>query len=460
LLRLLDEHGVELRRLVDDVTLDGRIYQAGDVVVPLAQPYRAFVKEVMERQYYPERRYVPGGEIIRPYDITSWSLPLHFGVSTDEIGVRSAALEAASAPFAPSDELAAEPAVGGWGIALDPRDNSAFGATFRALADGRDVFRADDELELGERTLPAGAIVVRRPSSEVLAAASAGRVVNLDERPDDELRRVEAPRIALIETWFHDMDAGWTRYLLEAFGVEYTLLRPGDVAVTDLASDFDVVVFPDADAHVLTDGSYEHRGEYRSNDYRPEFRKGIGDEGRQQIDRFLDAGGRVVSWGRSTALFIRSVTLGDGPDAVEVEVPVRDDTEQLEERGLYVPGSLLAVRLLDDHPLTRGMPDAAVVFSRGRPVLGTDLPLLVADRRVVAVFSERGIVASGYAEHEELLAERPAAVWVRIGRGQLVLFGFQPQFRASMPATYKLLFNALLLPEVPPGEGGIAGGVR
>jgi hypothetical protein len=135
---------------------------------------------------------------------------------------------------------------------------------------------------------------------------------------------------------------------------------------------------------------------------------------------------------------------------------VRDDAERLDDEGFYVPGSLLAVDVLADHPLTWGMPAATGVFSRGRPVLGTSLPMLVTDRRVIARFpEERDIMLSGYAEEVQLLEGRPALVWARAGRGQMVFFGFQPQFRASTPVTYKLLYNALLLPELTFADAGV-----
>ena len=58
---------------------------------------------------------------------------------------------------------------------------------------------------------------------------------------------------------------------------------------------------------------------------------------------------------------------------------------------------------------------------------------------------EKNILISGYAEKEEELANKTAAVWIKKGEGQLVLFTFNPQFRASTQGSYKLLFNSILL---------------
>ncbi|MCK4890572.1 MAG: hypothetical protein KAS97_11625, partial [Candidatus Aminicenantes bacterium] len=82
LVNLLHEHGVDTYHLKSDVVFSGRKFNKGDVVVPLSQSFRPFIKEVMESQKYPVRHYTPGGKIIKPYDITSWSLPLHKGVKS------------------------------------------------------------------------------------------------------------------------------------------------------------------------------------------------------------------------------------------------------------------------------------------------------------------------------------------------------------------------------------------
>jgi hypothetical protein len=85
LVNLLHRHGVKTYRLTEDVVWNDRNFKTGDVVIPLAQPYRAFIKEVLEKQKFPARYYSAGGELIQPYDITSWSLPLHKGVDAVEI---------------------------------------------------------------------------------------------------------------------------------------------------------------------------------------------------------------------------------------------------------------------------------------------------------------------------------------------------------------------------------------
>jgi len=459
LVELLGEHGVEIARLSEDVMVEGHSLAAGDLVLSLAQAYRPFIKEVMEHQRYPVRHYTPGGEVIRPYDITSWSLPLHLGVTAIELETRSESLEAALESFV-AEPATVSPIDTSWGVALDSRENASYREVFGTLEAGARVSRAPEGMTVDGITLPPGAFVIENPRGDVLDGLAMVRSYPLAARPDTVLNKISKPRVALIETWYHDMDAGWTRYVLEDYGVPYTLLRPGDVAKADLAKSFDVVILPDADKNVLTKGKYKTSGPYRVNDFPPEYRKGFGDDGAQQLNAFTEGGGIIVAWGRSTGLFFESLTFGEGDEAIEIELPVRDDAEDLDDQGLYAPGSLLAVHLNTDHPVTWGMPEDFGVFTRGRPVLGTGVPMLIADRSVLGVFPDDDILLSGYAEKIDLLANRPAMVWARAGRGQFVFFGFQPQFRASTPGTFKLLFNSLLLPKISEEGAGVAGVTR
>jgi hypothetical protein len=454
---LLQEHGVEVKVLNNSVKIDGRLYSAGDIVVPLSQPYRPFVKEVLEQQVFPVRHYTPGGEVIRPYDITSWSLPLHYGVETHQIDTRSKDLEAKLEPW--TVEYTDGPSLeGAWAVALRPHSNAAFEAVFGAFKAGIPVARVGERIDLGDGHLCAGSFVFRVAEGKAdqvreIVAELGDQAVVIPEKTDLPMKTLRAPRIGLVETYFHDMDAGWTRFVFDDYKVPYKVLRPGDFAETNLVADFDVIVFPDSDSSVIENGKYKRGDDYSPSEYPPEYREGLGDKGMKRLMSFLDQGGIIVSWRRSTELFTRNLKIERGEDEKEeFKLPVNDISDRASKGGLYVPGAWLAFEVKSNDPLTWGMPSQTGVFSRGTPVFSTSLPSLDMDRRVIGVYPKKNILKSGYIENEKQLANRTGMVWLRKGKGQLVLYGFNPQFRASTPATYKLLFNALLLPKLAGDE--------
>jgi hypothetical protein len=82
LLAVLQRGQVEVRQALQAFTLEGERLSAGAYVVVLRQPYAAFAKTLLERQFYPDLREYPGGPPQRPYDVTAHTLPLLFGVRT------------------------------------------------------------------------------------------------------------------------------------------------------------------------------------------------------------------------------------------------------------------------------------------------------------------------------------------------------------------------------------------
>jgi hypothetical protein len=244
------------------------------------------------------------------------------------------------------------------------------------------------------------------------------------------------------------MDAGWTRFIFDSYGIPFETLRPGDFESTDLAKKYDVILFPNNNKDILMSGKWKQGGSYYSSSYPPEYVKGIGKKGMEKLMDYLDAGGLIVAWGRSTELFSGTLAISRGKDEKEeFNLPFTNLSEQLNKDGFYCPGAMLRVRLVQDHPLTWGMSgETAAMFRRGT-AFRTSVPRFDMDRRVIARFPEEDILLSGYVEKEKAVHDRSAMIWLRKGNGHLVLFGFNPQFRAATAGTYKLLFNALLLGE-------------
>ena len=450
LVNLMKEHGVEVYELTEELVLEGKLFKSGDVVIPLAQPYRAFIKEVMETQEFPERHYTPGGELIKPYDITSWSLPLHRYVTSHEIDTRSKELEGKLSLIDGEYDLSNPIDMEVHAMVLPVASNESFRAVFKALEEGLRVERLNVDVELKAEKFEHGSFIVYYDSRK-----KSGWDAVLDEVPFQpglisnkralNADPLEMPRIALVETYFHDMDAGWTRYLFDTYHIPFTVLHPDQFPETSLAGKFDVIIIPDTDKSILMTGKRKSGDSYYMGSYHPDYIKGMDKKGFENLMTFSDKGGIVIAWGRSTNLFEGILKIKGKDSEEEFQLPFRDISSNLAKDGLYVPGSLVKVNVLEDHPLTLGMPGSIGVFSRGRPVFRTSVPIFDMDRRVIGTYPEKDVLMSGYSAKDEKMGNRAAMIWMKKGKGQFVFYGFNPQFRASTQASYKLLFNAILL---------------
>jgi len=453
LVNSLMEHGIQVFQLSENITLFGINHLAGDVVVPVSQPFRAFIKEVLEKQKFPVRHYTPGGKLIKPYDITSWSLPLHKGVASIEInkGI-SQDFESLLNEINDSYSLIDKFPDDYWSIAFSANNNESYKAAFYAASIGLKPYRTDQDVMIEGKNIPIGSFILkgktnRKKIDEVFKTVTVSPIF-IKNKIDIQSKPLVIPRIAIVESFFHDMDAGWVRFLFDNYYLPYTILNPRDFESTNFVKNFDVVIFPDENKSILMEGKSKSSDDvYSISSLPPEYTKGIGEDGLNNLMDFVNDDGVIVSWGGSAELFTGILKIKYSEKEVEeFQLPYKDISKDLQKKGLYCPGSFLSVSLLDNHPITYGLPNEIGVFSRGRPVFATSFPDFDMDRRVIGKYPEEDILLSGYCEKEELLDNRSSIIWLKKGTAQFVLFGFSPHFRGSTDGTFKLIFNSILLP--------------
>jgi hypothetical protein len=241
-----------------------------------------------------------------------------------------------------------------------------------------------------------------------------------DKSQGEEWKLVKRPRIGLYKAWIPSMDEGWTRWLFEQFGFEYTSLRNADIQAGNLHDKYDVIVFPDEQANGIRRG-------YAAASMPAEYTGGLGDAGKAALQQFASTGGTLIFLNKSTAYAI-----------ADLEVKAKNVLAGASNRDFYSPGSLLNVKLDLAHPLTRGLPQDIAIWSEGSIAFETE-------ERSIATYPESGVLASGWLLGEKLIAKRSAIVEAKLGSGRVILFGLRPQYRAQSYQAFKLLFNALLM---------------
>jgi hypothetical protein len=352
----------------------------GGHIIRTQQPYSSYAKALLEHQKYPDLRLYPGGPPKRPYDVTAHTLPLLFGVDVRFLD------QSVEGPFQREEFPFFAPARTSYAAA----DTDAWFTVNRMWREHR--------------------VVWRNESTGDFADAARGA----------EWKPTERPRVGLYKSWMPVMDEGWTRWLFEQFGFEYTSLRNAEVQAGNLRAKYDVIVFPDQ-------SSAEIRNGYGAGRMPAEFTGGLGDAGAAALKQFAEAGGKLVFLNRSTAYAISA--LG---------VNARNVVANVASKDFYSPGSLLNVKLALDHSLTRGLPEKIAIWSEASPAFETV-------EKSVADYPETGVLASGWLLGEKLIAKRSALVDAKLGAGRVILFGFRPQYRGQSYQAFKLLFNALVM---------------
>ena len=246
-------------------------------------------------------------------------------------------------------------------------------------------------------------------------------VAAVDYRLPEALTGPGAPRVGMYKGHQESMIAGWTRWMLDKHEMRYDSLHDARIRSGALGDDYDVLIFQSQSDRSISEG-------HRPGSLPEQYTGGIGEDGRAAVRDFVESGGRLVVMEEAADFAI-------GLFGLDVDNPV----EGLSNTDFYVPGSILRVDLAND-PLSSGYDGSTAAW-----YWRSSRAFSVNDDRVdvVGTYNQDNPVVAGWILGPERLAGQPALLRARIGRGEVVLFGFQPNYRGQSIVTWPLFFNAI-----------------
>jgi hypothetical protein len=246
---------------------------------------------------------------------------------------------------------------------------------------------------------------------------------------------VKAPRVGLYKSYVASMDEGWTRWIFEQWGIEYTSLENKDVKAGNLREKFDAIVLPQQGTRQMLDG-------FAPGTMPDEYVGGLGADGVAALKAFVEAGGTLVALDSASMMPIQ-----------EFKLPVKNvlaglSGERAETGGgaigpdsaaFYAPGSIVKTEVDTSSPIAYGSGAESIAWFEQSPAFEVS-----GDAKAIVTYPKTGSpLLSGWLLGAEKLNGRAAVVEAPVGKGRVILFGFRPQYRAQTWATFKLLFNSL-----------------
>jgi len=471
--RLMGQH-IEVARAQNAIHLKDGNFAPGTYVVRLDQPYRNYAVDLLTAQHYPKN-----GEA--PYDDVSWELPAHYhlqAIPTADASVRDLALTTLNEPPHTPGQLTG---TGPLYVLRDTGQESLLAARYRLS--NFEIEIAERDFEVGEAKFPAGSWLLSPQNGLGETVRSVATELGLDFTqiagvPDVPKHKAPVPRIGLWVPWADTDSVGWIRYSLDQRKVPYTYLRDEDIRAGDLRSRIDVLLYGHVDLELAEQIVGLPKAwspmPFMKTAQTPSFGTpaesaditgGIGYEGLGQIERFVNAGGLMVTLGSGSMLaleggLVRFVRRSSGGVPRSTAGGGVASAAAAQGAATRTPGAHVKVTFdRANHPIAYGYPLHTHVFRQNFPLY--DVPrhwLRMAycttcldgpeDRSAVVMewgdTEGSGFVLSGQAWGEDNLIGRPAILDMPVGKGHVVCFNFNPMHRDLNRGDQRLLWNAIL----------------
>ncbi|MEN8375528.1 MAG: M14 family zinc carboxypeptidase [Gemmatimonadota bacterium] len=444
-------------------------FPAGTWVVEAAQPHATLVRILLRPQIEIEsgflteaRARVDRDENPRFYDITAWSLPLLFDVEAygstaagpPNVTPFDGAAGDGSGPISAASVTLPD---AGYAYLIDGAQSDAVAALWHLLDQGYRGAMGRLPFVSAGRRFASGTVILRvgqngpdlRQAVEAVAERYGLDVEAVDSGLGDaaagmsalgsgDVIPVKRPEIGLVSgSPLSGYSFGWAWHRLDQrFGLPATLLPIDRIDDTPLEK-YDAIVLPSGSGSALASELEE--------------------DGQERLRRWINDGGTLVTLGGSTELLRSDMEM----------LALRDwyDDEEHEDSARFtVPGAMLRAELDTEHWLAAGH-DAAALGGAGVEAGGPWVPFLTtsnrvylepdgpveSNQRVVARFAPDPVVAGhAWPESEARLAGAVAVYEQRVGRGRVIAFAEDPNFRGYWRGTERLFLNAVVIgPSAP-----------
>ncbi len=426
-------------------------FGAGSYIISLDQPSKRLILSLMEQE--------PALSDTFFYDISTWSLPVAYGVdaywTSHEISVASVPVrDRAEPPGGSVDQDATYAYLFRW----DSND-AARGLVWLLQQDLRANVAMKEFTTSGGRQFPRGTIIVpvtgnppgiherikelARQFHLTIFGTNSGyteRGINLGS---DRAVRIRQPKIIVVTgppVGTESFGAVWSMFD-QQYGLDFVPMKLDQLRGADL-HDYNVMIFPD-------DAGAGYRSVLDSTAVE-KIKTWIAGGG---TFTGIEGGAAFASTARIASVKIKEKkksdeskkdTLGGKEKKLsdeELEKRMTVEERERKHRMQGIPGTMVRVKLDTSHPLGFGYDSAITVFKTSNTMFE------LSERGYNVGIYTKSPRMSGYmsAENERMLEETPYLIHEQRGAGSVILFADDPNFRLYWDGLNKLFLNSVLL---------------